>query len=349
MASVTALELVNRVMRRLRLEPQSNFASEPAAVVLDLVNSAKEDVLASRDWKSDLRHDGAVLTRGPLTSSTGYLYNGGLATADVSLDGHVVEPGTPDPAYTGDIITRFEYQGDTTAAKVESGMVGTFWRLKFLQQDVGFGSGYVDYNWTGDDTTTAKLKYFVAEYLLPDTVREVVSVTTQSGSPLKLEHVDAGATFDSLFPDMADRYGTPEFASVGGYDLPTTTSLAALTDQEPKLRLILFPIPDDEYRLNYSYYYQHPVLVNPTDKLIGVPPQLVSSIVEKAHADAVQVLDQRVNDGAILGSLASRRMDDKFKSHDPQPARRHVVGSWEGRTPGRRSVRNGFPGVTIEG
>lgn len=346
--SVTALELVNRVLRRMRLQTVSNLNSEEATVVLDFVNAAKEDVLTSRDWSEDIRHDGVLITIAPTTSTTLTLTQNSSLGSDSALTGKVVPVEDAPPTYAGNQITRFEYQGDANTSG-ESGLIGSLWRVNYLI-DVTPATVSLDATWPGTSTSTAKAKYFVAEYLLPDTVREITSITNQNGTPLQLEHVDPRATFDQLFPDLSERYGPPEWAGAGGYETNTYDQLTSGSAdggiKDPRLRLVLFPVPDDIYRFSYSYYYNHPDLESATDTLRGVKPELVSSIVEKATADAIQVLEQRVEDGTILSRTAENRVRMKHLSSGAQPARRQVVGSWNGHG-SRRDVRNGFPGVTI--
>ena len=351
MASITALELVNRVLRRMRQDTVSSFSGNDAQVILDYVNAAKEDVLTSRDWQFDLRHDGAIVTSRAIATTAGRLalYSTTHRNADSDVDGYELAPN----GYVGSLVTRFEYQGDSTAAFLVDEMVGSVWRLQTLR-DPGTTfviDGPLDTEWTGPATTTALLKYFVAEYLFPDTVREITSVTNAAGSPLRLEAIDPAATFEAMFPDPAGRFGDPQWVGVGGYALntynPTLAAGSAGGELEPRLRMVLYPVPENEIRLTYSYYYNHPELVNTTDVLEGVPPNVVSDIVLKAHADAIQGIEHRVIDGINMGRMAEGRVASKYATQDAQPARRHVVRSWEGGNR-RRSVLNGFPGVTIE-
>lgn len=345
MASVTALELVNRVLRRLRQQAVSSFADDKALVVLDLVNAAKEDVLTARNWSEDIRHDGVLRTNGYTDSTTTAFTNLSASSSVASLSGRV-GGSIASPEYAGSLITRFVYNGDVTSANEASDLVGTIWRIKSWLS-VG-PTATMDALWTGPTTSTGKARYFVSEYLLPDTVREIDSITHEHGIELQLDLIDPGATFGQLYPDMAGRFGKPEIAGVGGYDTNTYNLLGTgdYAQSDPMLRLVLFPVPDDEYRLNYSYYYNHPELSETTDTLNGVKPEVVSSIIEKATADAVEVLEQRVNEGVVMSRKAEGRLREKHKSSGAQPTRRNIVGSWNGGS-GRYSVRNGFPGVTI--
>lgn len=338
MAYPTAIELVNRVLTRLRGETVSSFGDKRSTAVLEYVNAAKDDVLSGRDWKDDIRHDGVLLTRAAISSSSVEFITETAFMQDAALFGKMSD-------FSTDVIARVEYTGDTDSNKSVGNLAGTVWRVPYLFDFSSKAVGAVDANWPGATTSTATGKHFVAEYMLPDTVREVVSITHTNGAALKLRHVDPGATFDSWFPDLTDRYASPEYAAVGGFDHPTSTSASVTLD--PLLRLILFPIPDDVYRLNYSYYYSHPTLVNSTD-VLEVSPEVASHIVAKAYADAVAGTQQRVNDGLMLGAVVERQVDRLHRSSDRQPARRHTVNSWEGATR-RTNVTRGFPGVTIEG
>lgn len=343
--SITALELVNRVLRRMRDETVGNFADDKSQVILDLVNAAKDDVLTSRDWDFDLRHDGVIVTRKTISTESGVLAQHNTTFFDSALNDHVFDPPVTPPSLFGDVITRFEYQGDATSSNEESGQVGTIWRMVDFTT-LSIATGALDAEWPGASTSTAKLKFFMAEYLLPDTVRDVVSMTNQNGVPLDLDHVDPGASFDQLIPDLAERFAAPEMVAVGGFDKPTIER--SVGDDTPKLRVVFFPVPDDEYRINYSYYYNHPDLVETTDTLKGVRPNVIASIVDRATADAVQTVQHRVRDGVVLEGAADRRLGRKFDSQSLQPAKRNNVRSWESRGGGHRNhVGNGFPGRTL--
>lgn len=355
MPTVTALELVNRVRRRLRWGDVSNVTDTQSVAILDLVNGAVADVLDEKQWESDIRHDGVIRTM-PAVDVTDLALNAGNSTA-ISLSLGVYIRNEPplfgqNEYLTGAKILRMEYTGDTVSADAD--LVGTVWRIAIAQKVLGAALMTLDAGWAGTtSSSTSKARFFVCEYLLPDTVKQVISVRHQ-GEPLTLEHIDAAATWDRAVPRLSDDYGEPYWVGVGGYDLNTYSVNALGTgnehDQtEPRLRLILYPVPTTQLRIDYSYYYRHPRLVSKDDVLAGVPAGLVEDIVKLAVGDATATLERSVTDGLRMGGAARRANNEKHANQDSQPNRRHVVESWNRHRGSRWNVRRGFPGQTIEG
>jgi hypothetical protein len=202
----------------------------------------------------------------------------------------------------------------------------------------------MDAPWPGSSTSAAVVNLFFAEYILPATVRSIVSVKHEE-KELNLRKIDAGATFDEVIPRPYDRFDDPTTVAVGGLDIPTYEYTGG--PPEPGLRMIVWPAPKEPVILRYSYYYEHPRLVNATDALVGVPASIVEDIVRIARADAMSSLERDVVEGLQTESMARKANNQKWKNSRPSPATRYTVHGWG---TGRRgvNVRNGFPGVTIE-
>jgi len=77
---------------------------------------------------------------------------------------------------------------------------------------------------------------------------------TYEENPLTLTQVSPMARYEELFPRPHWDEGPPELVAVGGFDTATYDSSTGDPPPEPKLRLAVYPIPDEDYILNYSYY-----------------------------------------------------------------------------------------------
>jgi len=315
-----------------------------------MLNGAVADVLGEKRWKHDIRHDGSFNTV-PTTDFTGGIVAGNAKTLLSDDLAAYVHPDVASAAYyyTGPIISRFEYTGDASLT-TEGRLEGAVFRVESILETAGFAQLTMDNFWPGAGSFGAKGTMMVAEYLLPETVKAVTSVRCQ-GVPITLDQIDPGASWDEAIPRMSDSYGDPLWCGVGGYDYNTYESTKTgdiYSQTEPRLRMILYPVPDTRIPIDYTYYYQHPQLTAKDDVLAGVPDDLIADIIRFAHADVIQTLEREVRDGIRVENSARGSTDRKYASHDPQPAGRHIVKSWNG-SGSRFDVERGFPGKTIEG
>lgn len=316
MASTTALELINKVMLFRRQPPISAYQStNPEHVAtLNAINMAKEDILSTRRWEFDLRTDGQLVTKASLSSlglsptptftasagaTSGQIALGSSRTIEGDFVARLVPTGDSDYSSTGFRIT--------SAISVMSSSVLSFQ----LSMPKAFNA------------TEADVIY--AEYLLPDTVREVVRVSHEQ-QELRLEQVGATVEYPEIVPTVYGDTGEPRMIAVGGFDLSTYTTSG--TVPAPRLRAVVWPVPDDEYILTYSYYYAHPDLVTETDVLSGVPPAVVNDIVWQATSIMSMAWDGNYA-AAHFGDMAQTQASVKNAAYGGQPSRRHTVRSWD--------------------
>ena len=181
-----------------------------------------------------------------------------------------------------------------------------------------------------------------SEYLLPDTVREVVRANHEQ-EELSLDQIDPTVRFDELYPSYSYEKGLPRSFSVGGFD---TETYDVAVSKDPKLRAIVWPIPDDEYVISYSYYRRHPELETGTDELVGVPSDVVNDIVFQATSVMSMAWDANF-EAAHFSDMAQQSASVKHKLYSGSSARRHTVGSWDSGLSGMGT--EGFPGRLIGG
>lgn len=309
--SITALQLVNRVNRRRRVKDVGAISGIESLATLDMVNRAMNRVLSMKEWEFDKRTT-QITTRPKLT---GVSLSGSTGTSI-----GISKTGLVNADMVGDYITRASFKGSTdfpntamrlnTATNVSLG-------ISVGRAPSSLGASFV--------TTTGEL--FYAEYLLPETVRNVLRVTHQENE-LTLEQVGASVEFDELFPRPNIRVGEPEIISVGGYDISTYLN----TDEapSPKLRMIVFPVPDDEYVLDYTYMYRHAEMTTDTDTLDGVPPEVVDQIVDDATIFMKRDWDRLTDEANSMMADNRRSIEEVHNRHRGMSADRARVGNWDG-------------------
>jgi len=330
MASVTALELLNRV-RLFRRQPTTNVIATPEdEVTLNAINMAIEDVLSTRKWEFDLRTDGQLALRGRFDGvSIVTIANSPLATISRSA-------GLVNANVFGQYVVRVLPDGSSdyanTSLRIEKSAVVAAGVSSAVVLEVVFPDTL--------SATDAELHY--GEYILPDTVASVVRASYQE-HPLTLEQVDPKVRYSEIFPRPHVQFGPPTVIAVGGFDLPTYLT----TDNAPPpgLRMAIWPIPDDEYIINYSYYYRHPELTVATSTLEGVPTSVVNDIVLQATSTVMMTWDQNFA-AAHFTDLSREQAATKHKAYGGSIARRHTIKSFERGGTGR-SLNDGFPGRLI--
>ena len=326
MASVTALQLVNRVRLLRRQETTVDFRSAEDQVTLNAVNTAINDTLNSKDWEFDLRHDGQLQTRGKLDLTSSFSTEGtftmsatlsGLTSEDVF--GDYVVRAVAGSAAQPDSAFRIERAG-TPAGATSSCFVSNLFRESF----VSIGDAYLYYT----------------EYMLPDTVKSVVRATYQEND-IALEQISPTVRYEELYPTPHNYFGPPEVVAVGGFDIPTYDNSGSAPD--PMLRVAVWPVPDEVYTINYSYYYEHPELVETTDTLVGVPKHIVDDIVLSAMSIVKMAWDSDYAAAHFL-DVSNDRTDKKHATNGGSDARRHRIDGYGQR---RRGIDAGFPGKVI--
>ena len=331
MASVTALQLVNRVRLFRRQPEQTTFNSPEDVVTLNAVNMAIEDILSTRKWEFDLRTDGQLKLRGKLEDL--FL----TSTEDTKPAAISIAGAFTDPDIVGDYVVSMVNSSET-------GYENTSFRV---EKSGGASQGtYAFIDFESDYPSTQALvsgcEFHYAEYILPDTVKEVVRATYQE-QPITLTQVDPVVRYSEIFPRPNDNFGPPEALAVGGYDVPTYDSSSEAP--VPGLRMAVWPIPDEDYVINYSYYYRHPELVETTDTLVGVPTAVVNDIVMKATSIVMMSWDQNYA-GSHFGDLAQAQASAKHGTSGGSGARRHTISSFESGN-GTVRVERGFPNKVL--
>lgn len=329
MSSVTAVQLVNRVRLFRRQPPVTAIVTDEDNATVNALNMAIEDILGTRRWPFDLRHDGQLVTRAPLEITSVQFPTKGATDATLT---HSATMTTADLG--GDYVSRVVPTGDdeysSTAFRID-----TYSGTPSMTANVDIAAGAP----VAETITGAKLIY--SEYMFPDTVRELVRISHQQDD-MRLEMLSDGSEFDEWIPNSAIESGAPQVFAVGGFDEATHEESAS---EPARLRGIIWPVPDNEYVLNYSYYYRHPELSVTQGSLDGVPAEVVSDIVYQATSTMGMVWDSNYA-MAHLGDMAQSQATAKNRALGSGGSGRHTVNAWDSGG-GRMRVEQGFPGKLI--
>lgn len=342
--TITALQLVNRVHRRRRMPDTGAFVVTEDLATLNAVNSAIETILSEKNWEFNLRTDGQLTLRAR--------FKGVFAI----LQGNSVLPffvGAPFSSNTltdddvfGDFVTRVLLDGDSGISSFTGTPHPDYSNTPLRMNSGTTVSGETTVSVVptpiGPSGTIVHGSLIYSEYILPDTVSSVVRATYQE-RPLTLEQVDPKVQYSEIFPRPHFEFGPPEAIAVGGFDTPTFNS--DLSQPDPGLRLAVHPVPDDEYIINYSYYFRHPEMTAITDTLDGVPPNIISKIVDMATAD-LKVFFEKDYEALAISRSVRQSTDDIFNSHGGSRSARKPIHNWD--SVGRRGgVQRGFPGKLL--
>lgn len=316
MAAPTALQLVNRVNRKRRQVPDTTIVSQQSLATLDAINKAMNDVLSAMSWEFDMRR-ASLVTKARNIGGT-YTYVSGTTAVQVgSFDTSTL---VADLAY-GDFILRWLPVGDANFGDT------AFRVLRASTPNLG-GSVFVIPDLPDSLSSGVECQIFYAEYMLPETVKTVHRVSYQEGD-LSLEQIGPTIEFDEAIPRPHIEYGEPRSVSVGGWDISTYDATFGANAPDPRLRMIVWPVPDQEYVLDYQYDYRHPELTSDDDTLDGVSTEVVDSIVEFATADMIAHWEKRVEEARALRRDAAQILENIHERHGGQTSARATIHGWE--------------------
>jgi len=312
----TALTIVNRVLRRHRQEDVSALTEPLPKVVLDAVNESAREIVAERNWPWNVRSDGVLVTKPPITGTDASIFNGASAFATLAYAGDIED-------VTGEFVARVSFPEDATYGD-------TSFRVVSAVKTTGLVAT-IDAQWPGTTvvTTTADYSIFIAEYLLPDTVSKVVSMRHEQ-TPLRVQEVAPWTSFDELVPRPQDTTDDmPSFVAIGGSAVGTYNSTAG----DPKLRAMLWPVPSEALVIHYSYHYRPPAMTVVTDSL-PFPDEIVDVVVDLAFAKTqMNMIGNNEKMGLTNMRIAQQMAAAKYANNVSDPSRRRSLGAHD-------SIRN---------
>jgi hypothetical protein len=303
----TALQLVNRVLRKSRDEAVTELTSQQALTVLDLLNEGKNWALGSFAWDFDRRTTGVIQTLPKIEGTDAGTTNGGnqmtipgVALTDIA-GGHVARI----------VITDDENYGSTAFRITSVATVGADSVIQLATQYPGATDMAADYT------------IFANEYLLPSTVRRITAVQYQEDEVV-LREMPRELGLDSIAvrpnDDISD---ATEFVTIGSrlratYDRDTVAD----GDEDAGMGLQFYPTPSSQLVFHYDWVYEHPD-ISSTQELEDVNPNVVDLIVEYAYAGTLMSgFNADPEHGRQVLQVLQARAAQIYSGHTPDPMRR---------------------------
>ena len=343
----TALQLVNRVRRLHRFGDAANLSDNLSVGLLDRVNNALETVFEERTWQFQIHNDGFINTTPLIESTTGEFVSVTSRSTNFAMSGSPLNFIDTDPSPFGDdrlmelvllsnFITGGEVPFSGTSFLVDNGN---------LNSSADTMNGVFFEPWPGQ-TGLATYQFFVRQYILPTTVRSVLSVKHQE-QPVQLFFSEEFLDYDRTFPRPWDDTGDPDFVIVGGWskssrDTAFTGGAGGALPQVEGIKMIVHPVPPAPDAgaaggqvINYSYIFREPTLTAPDDETSIIPESILSVVVDLAYARSLQ--GGIGNDPTTGFTMERRVLQDVVRKYAAQKADSYLTNSVRSRDDIRRS------------
>lgn len=325
----TAVQLVNRVRRKLRWGDTATFVAPEDLSILDEINGAVATLFEAFDWDCDKRHDGVLLCMGAST------YTSGMSLALLATEafgGLASLYGKASEADARLAVLRVAFTESTefpqTALRVLQGYFDANLLISVLTLDA---------QWVGTTlTNTASAQFVANEYGLPSTVRKMISARHQEKN-IRLEEVSRSQMFDRAMQRPTETINDDiELIMIGGRCVPTIEAGAGASATPPAYvaptamtSVLLWPTPNTDIRIDYTYLLQRSPMTATTDTLANVDSSIENLVVELAYA---RCINSYVGDADPAMGLAieNRVMTMARVLHANQardPSRRRIIGS----------------------
>ena len=326
----TLLTMLNDLRALLSEEPIATISATDGltqALIL-LVNKASKSVLESRTWSFDKRTDGEAAIDGPVAGSTvNHIAGPGFIVEYSAAAFAMLTPNT--------MAVRFNMDDDTVRPKLSYAVVNA----------ARFGpllSIVLSSDWLGEQgvsDTGRSWTLYTTDYILPSTVRKVLSVRDEE-QPIQLYFTEDEIFTDRYSPRPLDDTGEGKCVIVGG----TETASFATGSASTGMRLRMLPVPVSDTMLYYTYVYRHPAMTAATDTLVAVPGNVIRLIVDKAlyyclssnvEADMVRArrVESKYRVDFAVAATADRTAPNRRRVMDPGGAiyARHPNSRWDSR------------------
>ena len=318
---------MNRVRRSIGWEDAGDVSDRVSVIITDHIASAQREALETAEWDFDIRNNGILTTIPP------YEYPTTTGQLNVSQG-----------AATLTVLSTSDY-GVFTVGESRS-------RIN-VPTDANFGDSYfilldgrhptvhdvytLETEWPGTTlgfADDAGARIVTSEYVLPTTVRDVLSVTVEE-KQVAVQFIEKDAEFDAIVPNaFQEESDSPQVCFVGGNTIPTVVNGTTAT---PGLGLWLYPVPSEAYVVRYTYRYRHPALTASTDTL-QVPDQIIDDIVDLATARTLRSKIAHDPEMAKQMEITTQaRLRRKQQMTSAQPMMRRSLGSHD-----RYGMRNQF-------
>jgi hypothetical protein len=205
-----------------------------------------------------------------------------------------------------------------------------------------YTTGFTDFeeltlaeSFPGTTDASAAITICANEYVMPSTVRKVVSMRHQERC-IRLEETNRNQVFDRLVTRPHDTTNdSPDIAMIGARATGTNDTSVAIKVPTSTLTgatglsVLLYPTPSESYIVNYSYLMQRSDFTATTDTLANVGRAIEALVVKLAFARVMQSAAGDFNPEAGM-ALEQRALREAVLLHQNQnrdPGRHRVLGS----------------------
>ena len=185
-------------------------------------------------------------------------------------------------------------------------------------------------------------KLYAAEYAMPSYVRGVISATKQDSGRLCVETISPELRLEELSTEAHGNISDNTRILYQGGSVQPTQSEASFTPStwtEPEWghRVILWPVPETRFKIDYSYWYLYPQLVATTDELQGLSMSAAHDVVNWAYAHSNLTA---IGNDPKLGATLKR--DTRYEVNETRRAEKAAM-SYDGRMTPWGSIPRGHP------
>jgi hypothetical protein len=287
----TTIQLVNRILRNLSQPSVSAIdTANRSQLALDHLNAAARAHFDDHGWDFLVQHNGYLRLRpafqGLNLAVTNREMADGITRAQI-LPAGVTRTTTLYDNVGAYAVLNDDAKWDNMVVKIQGVSETPAPALTTIS---------LEHAWHSDtsSTTANNLDILFPEYILGSEVHSVTGARFQQ-EELSLVFMDPDDTFDRIVPQPNTRQGPPEMLVVGGMGTQTIDNGNAVapetlgTEATPGLRCFVWPIPDDDYIVNFSWTREFKALTdpgatNPVNTFPGVPENALDKIVDRATA-----------------------------------------------------------------
>ena len=314
---MTLLTSTNKVLLKLREgEVTAIDGTEQVQGIVDGLNDAAHRVLKTREWEFLKRYDGFSFFPATFIATTGGGFTFNAVPAAINLLGVNSWTFLDATRFTISLRSKVRVTNDS------GGFANTSFIVANFETTANFPAT-LSSPYRGATTGTGAFEIYAHEFVLPTTVRKVLSVSDQEGD-IDLKFVDRDTDFDKIMIRPSERKEhRPLVAYVGGIYTTTTLDGGAATTGTG---MMIWPPPNRDVLCQYTYIHDHPALVASSDTWENVPDEVVSLIESEAFEAALIENRQADPQRAVrLERSNARRMAALEAADDKQPRRRMAM------------------------
>ncbi len=341
------LAMVNRMREHLRSAdaltslPTSDFETDTHVA---MINGAAHDVLEGQDWSFDAVDDGVAFFYAPYTGTNLDTTFTGQVTGEVQIDQTTASTipvnvtGTNISANGGSAgsptgtVSRLVIEEDTKfpnfsyrVVNIDDDASSDLYDLMLEPFNRGDAFAAGGGNWT----------LYSNQAVVPQTaVRSLLEIRNEE-TPLSLEFINHIHELRKFVPRDQLMISRPELVVFGGHVASTTTASATPVTGHA---LTVWPVPESDTMLRYSYMRNHAELSSGSDTYAGLPDRMFDIIVWRAVQLAFSTIQRNSQQAQAAGAIFSQKLGAAIEADEKMPGRHRNMRTWDaGRSGGVKS------------